>query len=335
MRNSSLAFHLSPDIAGDIARVPTRNGYGEGIVELGERDERVVALCADLAGSLRLGEFKKRFPDRFFQSGVAEQNMVSMAVGFALSGKIPYAGSFGIFVPNRAYDQIRISVCYNNVPVVLTASHTGISVGPDGATHQALEDLAITRVLPNMTVLAPCDATETKKATIAASKVGGPVYLRFGRPKAPLFTTEETPFVIGRAEIFREGEDLAFVACGRLVYEALLAAETLSEEGIEATVVNCHTIKPIDRATLIDVARNTGAIVTAEEHQVHGGLGGAVVEVLAQEHPTPVEIVGVSDRFGESGEAEELLEAYGLTSHYLIKAAHAVIRRKTEINVYA
>ena len=326
---------MNPEIGGEIARVPTRNGYGEAVAELGEADERVVALCADLTGSLRLDDFKKRFPDRFFQCGVAEQNMVSMAVGLALSGKIPFAASFGVFIPNRAYDQIRISVCYNNVHVVLAASHTGITVGPDGPTHQALEDLAVTRVLPNMTVLAPCDALETKKATIAASRVSGPVYIRFGRPKAPVLTTDDTPFAIGQAEIFRDGKDVAYVACGRLVYEALIAAQTLSEDGIEAAVINCHTIKPIDRTTLVDVARKTGAVVTAEEHQVHGGLGSAVVEVLAQEHPTPVEIVGVEDRFGESGESEELLEAYGLSSQRLIEAAHAVLQRKSEHKVYA
>ncbi len=335
MSSETLAPHLSPDIGGDISLVPTRNGFGEGIVEAGERDDRIVALCADLTDSLRLGQFKNQFADRFFDCGVAEQNMVSMAVGLALSGKIPYAGSFGVFVPNRAYDQIRISVCYNNVHVVLAASHTGVTVGEDGATHQALEDLALTRVLPNMTVLAPSDAIETKKATVAAAAVDGPVYIRFGRPKAPVFTTEESPFVIGRAEILRQGDDMAFIACGRLVYEALLAARELADNGVEAAVVNCHTIKPIDSDTIARVARDTGAVVTAEEHQIIGGLGSAVAEVLARERPTPVEFVGVHDRFGESGAAEEMLEAYGLKSHNLVDAAHAVLRRKTEIGAYA
>lgn len=319
---------LVADLYNDLEQKATRAGFGEAMVVLGSDNEDVVALCADLSGSLKLGEFIKTWPERFFQSGVAEQNMVGMAAGLALSGKIPFATSFGVFMPTRTMDQIRISVCYNNINVKLAASHTGITVGPDGATHQALEDIAMMRVLPNMKVIVPSDVLETKKATIKAAEIHGPVYLRFGRQGSPAYTTEDTPFEIGKANLLIDGGDVAIVACGRLVYESLLAAKVLSEKGISARVLNCHTIKPIDSDALIDAAEVCGAVVTAEEHQKMGGLGSAVAEVLSVSKPVPMEIIGVDDTFGESGESDELMEKYGLTAADIVKSVEKVIARK-------
>ncbi|MFC1700919.1 transketolase family protein [Patescibacteria group bacterium] len=308
---------------------PTRDGYGEGLVELGKKDKNIVALCADLTDSTRVGYFRKEFPDRFIQVGIAEQNMMGIAAGLALVGKIPFMSTYAVFCPGRNWDQLRISVAYNNIPVKLTGAHAGVSVGADGATHQALEDIAITRCLPNMTVLAPCDSIETKKATIAsAEKIKGPVYLRFAREATPVFTTEETPFEVGKVNILRQGKDVAIIACGPLVYEALVAAENLSKEKISVEVVNNHTIKPIDADSISEIAKRTGAVVTAEDHQVMGGMGSAVAEVLAKNYPVPMEMVGVQDRFGESGSPEELMKVFNLTSDDIEKAVKKVLKRK-------
>ena len=308
---------------------PTRDGYGEALVELGKKNPNIVVLGADLTGSTRCNWFKDEFPERFIQVGIAEQNLIGIATGMSLVGKIPFASTYAVFCPGRNWDQIRISVAYNKANVKLTGAHSGVSVGPDGATHQALEDIAITRSLPNMTVLAPCDSVETRKATIAAGKMEGPVYLRFAREATPVFTTEKTPFQIGRAEIFRKGKDVAVIACGPTVYEALLAAEELEKENISVAVVNNHSIKPIDQKTIINVAKETGAIVTAEDHQIMGGMGSAVCEVLAKNMPVPIEMIGVQDRFGESGTPEELMKEFGLLAKNIKEAVKKVIKRKS------
>jgi transketolase len=311
-----------------LEQVPTRNGYGEGLVEAGKKDKKVVVLCADLTDSTRSAYFKEAFPERFIEVGIAEQNMMGIAAGLALSGKIPFVSTYGVFCPGRNWDQLRISVCYSKANVKLTGAHTGISVGPDGATHQALEDIAITRCIPNITVIAPCDYEETKKATMAAAKIKGPVYLRFAREKTPVFTTKNTPFKIGKAEVYRRGKDVSIVACGPLVYEALMAAKELEKEKIDVQVINNHTIKPIDEETITKAAKETGAVVTVEEHQVMGGAGSAVLEVLAKNYPVPTEMVGIQDRFGGSGQPEELLNAFGCTAPHIIKAVKKVLKRK-------
>lgn len=311
-----------------IEQKPTRDGYGDGLVELGKINPNVVVLCADLSDSTRSEWFKKAYPERFFEVGIAEQNMMGIAAGLALAGKIPFISTYSVFCPGRNWDQLRVSVAYNQVNVKLTGAHAGVSVGPDGATHQGLEDIAITRCLPNMTVLSPCDYIETKKATIAVAKHQGPVYLRFTREKTPIFTTDKTPFQIGRAEIFQEGEDVAIIACGPMVYEAFLAAHDLEKDGISVCVVNNHTIKPIDEKTIIEVAKKTKAVVTAEDHQVQGGMGSAVCEVLAKNYPVPVEMIGVQDRFGESGETDELMKEFHLTKEDIKEAIKRVIGRK-------
>ena len=307
---------------------PTRDGYGHGLVELGKKNKNIVVLGADLTSSTRSDWFRDEFPDRFIQCGIAEQNMICLAVGLALSGKIPFASTYSVFCPGRNWDQIRVSVAYNKANVKFTGAHAGISVGPDGATHQGLEDIAITRCLPNMTVLAPCDMIETQKATIAAGLMNGPVYLRFAREATQIFTTDKTPFKIGEAQVFRKGKDVSVIACGPIVYEALLAAEELSKEGIDVRVINNPSIKPIDEETIIEAAEQTGAIVTGEDHQVIGGLGSAVAEVLGKYSPVPMEMVGVQDRFGESGQQDELMKEFGLTSEDIKKAIRKVIKRK-------
>ncbi len=311
-----------------VQKVPTRNGFGEALVTLGEKNKEVVVLCCDLTESTRAQAFKDRYPDRFFEVGVAEQNLAGIGAGLALWGKTPFICSYGVFSPGRNWDQIRVSICYSQANVKIAGAHTGVTVGPDGATHQALEDVACMRVLPNMTVIVPCDTVETKKATLVAAQIRGPVYLRFGREKMPVVTTEETPFVVGKAQVFREGSDAAVVACGPLVYEALLAAQQLEKEGLSICVVNCSIIKPIDAETLIQVAQKTGCVVTAEEHQVHGGLGGAVAEVLGEHCPVPIERVGMPDRFGESGEAEQLMKAFGMSAENIVKSIRSVIQKK-------
>lgn len=309
-------------------QVPTRDGYGKALVELGKTNSDVVVLSGDLTESTRVNWFKEQYQKRFFEVGVAEQNMMGIAAGLALSGKIPFVSSYAVFCPGRNWDQLRVSVCYNEANVKIIGAHAGISVGPDGATHQALEDIAITRALPKLTVIVPCDAIEAHKATIAAAQIDGPVYVRLGRAKTPVITTKETPFKTGKAEIYKQGKDVAIIACGIMVYEALAAAEILAKQGIDAMVINCHTIKPIDEQTIIEAAKKTGAIVTAEEHQVTGGLGSAVAEVITQNYPVPIKIIGVNDRFGESGETRELLKTFGLTAKNIAAAAQAQTHKK-------
>lgn len=326
MLNSDL--NLADSIFNEPELLPQRNGYGDGVVEAGEKNKDVVVLCCDLTESTRSLAFKKAFPERFVEMGIAEQNMAGIAAGMAFSGKIPYIASYATFSPGRNWDQIRVSICYSMANVKIIGAHAGISVGPDGATHQALEDIAITRCLPNMTVITPCDYWEAKKATIAMSRVEGPIYMRFGREKVPVVTTEKTPFKIGRAEIFKHGKDVTVIACGSLVYESLIAAGGLSKEGIDVRVINCHTIKPIDEGIIINAAKETGAIVTAEEHQVHGGLGSAVAEVVSNHHAVPIEFVAIMDRFGESGDPDELMANFGVKSPNIIKAVNEVLKRK-------
>lgn len=312
-----------------VTQVATRDGYGKALVELGEKNPNVLVLTGDLSESTRSHWFAEKFPKRFIEVGVAEQNMMGIAAGLALSGKIPFVSSYATFNPGRNWDQFRVSVCYSMANVKVAGAHAGISVGPDGATHQALEDIAMVRALPNLVVVVPCDAIETKKATLAiANEIKGPAYIRFGREKTAQFTTEETPFKIGRAEIFRDGKDVAIIGSGILVYNALLAAEELAKQGIECMVVNNHTIKPIDRKTITAAAKKCGAVVTVEEHQINGGAGSAVIEVLAEEYPVPVERVGMPDTFGESGQPFELIEKYGMGRDAIIKAVYKVLKRK-------
>ncbi len=333
---------LSKDIFEEnIEKVATRQGYGEGLVEAGRRDERVVAMCADLTESTRTDLFKKEFPDRFIEVGVAEQALATLAAGMANYGKIPFIASYAAFSPGRNWEQIRTTIALNNVPVKIAGAHAGLTVGPDGATHQMLEDIALMRAMPNMVVIAPCDAIEAKKATLEAAFNGKPTYIRFAREKTPVFTSEETPFEIGKVEAYWDSlsqitnhksqitkRRAAIIACGPLVYEALLAAKELGESGIETEVINCHTIKPIDEDTIIEAAKKCGAVVTVEEHQVNGGLGGAVAEVLAKHYPVPMEFIGMPDHFGESGEPDELLEKWGMKSKHIIEAVKKVVERK-------
>ncbi len=315
-------------LSKDIKKVPTRNGYGEGLVELGKKDPNVVVLCADITDSTRSGMFRDAFPERFIETGIAEQNMMGLAAGLALAGKIPFVSTYAVFCPGNNWSQMRVCVGQNDANVKITGAHAGVSVGPDGMSHQALEDIAITRCLPGMIVLAPCDSIETKKATLAAAKYKGPVYLRFAREATPVFTTNNTPFAIGKAETFRDGKDVTIIACGPLVYNSLVAAEKLAKKRIDVGVINNHTIKPMDEKTIIRAAKETGAVVTVEEHQVMGGMGSAVAEVLAKNRPVPIEMVGVQDRWGESGEPDELIEHFGLGVGSIIKAVEKVVKRK-------
>ena len=312
---------------GESKLIPARDGYGKGLVKLG-KNKKVVVLCCDLTDSTRAGWFKKKYPKRFVEVGVAEQNLAGVAAGMSFEGKIPFISSYAVFSPGRNWDQVRVSICYSKANVKIEGAHAGISVGPDGATHQALEDVAITRVLPNMTVIVPADAIQAEKATIASAKIKGPVYLRFGREKVSTITTRSTPFKVGRADIYKDGKDVAIVACGIMVYEALEAAKKLKKQKIDAMVINLHTIKPIDKKTLIKAAKKTKAVVTAEEHQIYGGMGGAVAEVLSSNYPVPIEYVAVKDRFGESGKPEELLKKFGLKSNDIVKAVKKVLRKK-------
>src|SRR3990167_1523957 len=308
--------------------IPTRDGYGKGLVKAGEKDERVVVLCADLTESTRSLWFAERFPGRFIEIGVAEQNMALVASGMANYGKIPFISSYATFSPGRNNEQLRTNICINNVPVKIAGSHSGISVGPDGATHQALEDIALMRVVPKMVVVVPCDAVEAEKATFAAAFNGQPTYVRFGREKSPVFTTQDTPFEIGRAEILRDGKDAAIIGCGMLLYNALVAAEELAGEGVDCMVINSHTVKPIDEKTITEAAQKTGAVVSVEEHQINGGLGSAIAEVLSRNYPVPQEYIGVQDRFGESGSPDELIEAFGMGVGSIKEAVKKVIARK-------
>jgi len=314
----------------DVEQKPTRDGYGEGLIIAGERDQNVVALCADLVESTRVEAFAKRFPERYFELGVAEQNMATVAAGLGVSGKIPFISSYATFSPGRNWEQIRTTIAYNDANVKVAGHHAGISVGPDGATHQALEDIATMRAIPNMRVIVPCDAIEARKATVAAAKLWGPIYLRFAREKTPIVTTEATPFIPGKAEIFWQSArpQVVIIGCGTLLHHALLAARELAKEKIGSVVVNCHTIKPIDEKKIVELARKYGAVATVEEHQIAGGLGGAIAEVLAAHAPTPIEFVGMHDTFGESGPPAKLIEKYGMGVKYIIAAAKKVIRRK-------
>lgn len=322
---------LSPQLFSDIIEhLPNRKGFGEGLVFAGDQDERVVALCADLTESTQMEGFKNKYPTRFVEMGIAEQNMAAVGAGLAAIGKIPFISSYAAFSPGRSFDQIRVTICMNEQPVVIVGSHAGVSVGPDGATHQMLEDIAMMRALPNMTVVVPCDYHEAKKATIALAQIRKPAYLRLAREKTPVVTTADTPFQIGKAQIWRDGEDVCLIVAGPLAYETLKAAEKLSHEGIEATVINSPSIKPLDEDTIIDAAKRTGAIVTVEEAQIAGGLGGAVAELLSAKLPTPLERVGMNDTFGQSGTVAELWKHYGLTAENIVKIARRVIRRKSK-----
>ena len=306
----------------------TRSGFGAGLTELGKNNKNVVALCADLTGSLKMNDFKDNHPDRFFQIGIAEANMIGIAAGMTIGGKIPFTGTFANFSTSRVYDQIRQSVAYSNKNVKICASHAGLTLGEDGATHQVLEDIGMMKMLPHMTVINTCDFNQTKAATIAIAEHVGPVYLRFGRPKVPNFTDENQKFEIGKAITLEEGNDLTIIATGHLVWEAIEACKALKEININAEVINIHTIKPLDRDAIIKSVKKTKCVVTAEEHMLNGGLGESIAQLLSRELPTPLEMVGVNDTFGESGTPRQLMEKYGLTSSEIVKASKKVVSRK-------
>ncbi|MFZ5551532.1 MAG: transketolase family protein [Bacteroidota bacterium] len=306
----------------------TRSGFGEGLLELGRKNSNVVALCADLTGSLKMDAFEKEFPGRFFQVGIAEANMMGIAAGMTVGGKIPYTGTFANFSTGRVYDQIRQSIAYSGKNVKICASHAGLTLGEDGATHQILEDIGLMKMLPGMVVINPCDFNQTKAATIAIAEHEGPVYLRFGRPKVPNFTDENQKFEIGKAVLLNEGVDVTIFATGHLVWKAIEAGRILLEKGINPEIINIHTIKPLDVQAVIDSVRKTKCCVTAEEHQAAGGLGESIASVLAQHYPAPVEMVAVQDSFGESGTPEELMKKYGLDTPDIVKAVEKVIQRK-------
>jgi transketolase len=306
---------LNPEIfSTDVKQVPIRSGFGEGLVEAGKENDQVVALCADLTESAKIDAFKKEFPERFFEIGIGEQNMASVAAGMAHMGKIPFIASYAMFSPGRNWEQIRTTIAYNNVPVKIAGSHAGVSVGPDGGTHQAVEDLAITRVIPNMDVISPCDAIQARKATIAAAKTTKPTYIRLAREKTAVITTEDTPFEIGKAYTYWNSEKPAvgIIATGALLHKALKVAEDLSKEGIESEVLNVVTVKPLDVDAIVALAKKAGKLVTVEEHQIIGGLGGAIAETVSEHFPVPVIRIGVKDLFGQSGTPEELIDHYGM-----------------------
>ena len=306
----------------------TRSGFGDGIFELGQKNPNVVALTADLAGSLKLNAFIKAFPDRFIQCGIAEANMIGIAAGLTIGGKIPYTTTFANFSTGRVYDQIRQSVAYSGKNVKICASHAGLTLGEDGATHQILEDIGLMKMLPGMTVIVPCDYNQTKAATIAIAEYEGPVYLRFGRPVWPIFTNPEEPFIVGKAQQFAEGNDVSIFACGHLVWKAIEAARILKEKGIHADVINIHTIKPLDTEAVIRSISKTGCAVTAEEHNVLGGLGDSIAQTAAKSKPIPIEMIGTQDTFGESGKPTDLLKKYGLDTEFIVEAAEKAIARK-------
>ena len=313
-----------------VEQVPIRKGFGEGLLAAAEKDERIVGLCADLTESTQMHLFKNKFPNRFIEIGVAEQNLATVASGLAAMGKIPFLTSYAMFSPGRNWEQIRTTICYNDQDVKIVGSHAGVSVGPDGGTHQAVEDIAITRVIPRMTVIVPADSIEAKKATLALAARRGAAYLRLAREKTPVVTTEESPFEIGRANVLVEPvlPAAVVIACGQVVYNALVAAKKLLAEKIEVAVINNHTIKPLDRETILKLVGRAGAVVVAEEHQRAGGLGGAVAELLAAELPAPIEFLGVADKFGQSGTPNELMEHYGLGIDSIIDAVKRVLKRK-------
>jgi len=306
----------------------TRSGFGEGLHELGKRNPEVVALCADLIGSLKMDAFKKDFPERFFQIGIAEANMIGIAAGMTVGGKIPFTGTFANFSTGRVYDQIRQSVAYSNKNVKICASHAGLTLGEDGATHQILEDIGLMKMLPNMTVIVPCDFNQTKQATIAIADHDGPVYLRFGRPVMPIFVKPDADFQIGKADVLIEGTDVTIIACGHLVWKSLEAAKKLEAMGIHAEVINMHTIKPLDVTAILKSIAKTGCVVTAEEHMINGGLGDSVAQVIVQHKLIPQEYVGVNDKFGESGPPMDLMTKYGIDTLNVVEAAQKVIARK-------
>jgi len=306
----------------------TRSGFGDGLTELGKTNKDVVALCADLTGSLKMGDFKKENPERFFQTGISEANMIGMAAGMTIGGKIPFTGTFANFSTSRVYDQIRQSIAYSDKNVKICASHAGVTLGEDGATHQVLEDIGMMKMLPNMTVINPCDYNQTKAATLAIADFEGPVYLRFGRPKVPVFMPENKPFKIGEAINLVEGTDVSIFATGHLVWEAILAEEILAKKGIKAEIINIHTIKPLDVKAVLESVKKTGCVVTAEEHQRNGGLGDSIAQVLIQNNPVPLEYVAVDDQFGESGTPEQLMKKYGLSASNIVDAALKAIKRK-------
>lgn len=306
----------------------TRSGFGAGLLEAGRRNPKVVAFCADLTGSLKMGDFAKEFPERFFQTGIAEANMTNMAAGMALSGFVPFTGTFAAFATGRVYDQIRQCVAYSNKNVKIAASHAGVTLGEDGATHQILEDIGLMKMLPNMTVIVPCDYNQTMNATIAAAEYEGPVYLRFGRPKVPNFTPADQKFEIGKAQMIQEGKDVTIFACGHLVWKAIEAVEILKEQGISAELINIHTIKPLDVDAVLKSVAKTRCVVTAEEHMRNGGLGDSIAQVLALNNPAPIEMVAVNDMFGQSGTPDELLKAYHLDTPDIVEAVKKVIKRK-------
>lgn len=319
-------MYLNPNLyAENVEQEPTRNGFGRGLLEAGKRDKQVVALCADLTDSTRMNLFAEEFPGRFIDVGVAEQNLVTVASGLAHMDKIPFTSSYAAFSPGRNWEQIRTTICLNNNNVKIVGSHAGVSVGPDGATHQMLEDIALMRVLPNMTVISPCDSLQAEKATMAMANEYGPMYVRLTREKTPVVTTADTPFEIGKSYIYRQGKDVSLIATGSMVYQALVAAEELAKHKIDAEVVNCPTIKPLDEETIIKSVTKTKKVVTVEEAQAAGGLGGAVAELLGAENPRPLLRIGMDDRFGESGDPEELLKAFGLRGVDISKQVKAFL----------
>ena len=328
---------LNPKIFDkDVEQLPIRKGFGEGLVVAADTDPKVVGLCADLTDSTMMGAFAKKYPERFVEMGIGEQSMASVASGMAAMGKIPFITSYAMFSPGRNWEQIRTTICYNDRPVKIAGSHAGISVGPDGGTHQAIEDIAITRVIPRMVVISPCDAIEARKATMAAAKTNSPTYIRLAREKTPIITTNATPFEIGRAQVFFDGSlgnaipkcDVGIIATGALVHKALVVAQEAAKNGVKVKVLNMHTIKPLDESAILALAQETGAIVTVEEHQIRGGLGSAVAECLAAHFPVPIEFIGVNDLFGQSGKPEELLELYGMGESHIKAAVKRVMLRK-------
>ncbi|MFA6274267.1 MAG: transketolase C-terminal domain-containing protein [Candidatus Paceibacterota bacterium] len=316
----------------DVEQVPTRKGFGQGLLKAGEEDKNVVALCADLTESTQMHLFAEKFPERFIEMGIAEQNLVAVSAGLATMGKIPFCSSYAMFSPGRSWEQIRTTASYNDQPVKIVGSHAGISVGPDGGTHQALEDIGLMRMIPNMDVISPCDAIEAKKATIALAKIKKPAYIRLVREKTPIITTEETPFEIGKAQIYWMPDvglaQVGIIVTGGLTHHAMLAAKELESEGIKTKVMNLASIKPIDVDAILKLARETKAIVTVEEHQIAGGMGSAVAEILIQNYPVPAEFVGVTDKFGQSGKPEELIEHYGMGKDSIKEAVKKVLKRK-------
>jgi transketolase len=316
------------DISGELQAEPIRKGFGRGLKKAGELNENVVAACADLTDSTQMSLFKEAFPERFVEIGVAEQNLVTVGSGLAAMGKIPFVSSYAAFSPGRNWEQIRTTICLNDRPVKVVGSHAGVSVGPDGATHQMLEDIALMRVLPNMVVIVPGDSLEAEKATLAMARDGRPNYLRLAREATPIITTDDTPFEIGKAYVYTPGTDVTIITTGTMTYQALLAAEQLFKDGIDAEVVHVPTIKPLDAETILKSVRKTGCVVTAEEGQIIGGLGGAIAELLAENHPAPLHRIGMKDRFGESGDPDELLKHFGLDAKHIRLAAHHIIERK-------